>query len=426
MTMLRRLLRYLHSAVFDRSPHAELAFRLSSNGSLTWRVADDELIVTIPDPVSETLLTSSGDLFLLSDGSLLLTDAPRTYIGVQVPSPEGYISLLYDLSSRTMGQLVSDLSSDGFSIDGVSASFLGLSSTVLVEGDGDTSRSNGDHVRGFTSILWSLFSSFALELRIARFQIGEALRQMVITQAEGEWLDLWGTLYDVPRKAGDTDAAYAPTIPREAFRRRVNAFAIEQAIRDATGRDVRIEEPWGSIFRLDESALSGESRFYDGSGVGYHLILPVSYETFDWTEVLAVIERNRAAGVIVLPPETRLRAYVDATVDGTIFSSRISLFSSIILSADANRLDYMVLSGEIIARTYSSFSEERTYSLDFPETPEEIYSSSREMIGYTWGEMGEWTMFSWDADPDEVERLLRAGDRLWEYANFDLNEDLPD
>lgn len=311
MTALQRLLKYPHAAVFDKTPQAEPVLRLRSEAGLAWQVADEVLSVTSGDRV-----------------------------------------LTYGLAALTVGQLAAQLQQDGLEVGPINPEFAGLSAAVLVEGHGDQAQSNGDRLTGFKSLLWSLYSAYGRELREARTQVGEALRQMVIWQSEGEWLDLWGALYNTPRLADEDDAAYQPRIPQEAFRIRVNALAIEQAIKDATGKDVRIEEPWGSMFRLDESALSGEHKFYDGERVGYHLIRPVSRVSIDWSDVLPVIDRNRAAGVVVLDPETRLGSGIDATLDGTVWLGIQSISSAMIQIWTDSRLDYMVLSDEEITRNW--------------------------------------------------------------------------
>ncbi len=309
--VLQRLLKYPHAAVFDKSPQSEPLFRIRSAAGLTWAVADEQLVLTLPDR-----------------------------------------SLSYDLSALTVGQLSAALVADGIEVSALSSDFAGLSATVLVDGSGDQARSNGDRLSGFKSLLWSLYAGYSKELRTAGRQIPEALKQMVITQAESEWLDLWGSLYGVGRPDGDTDAEYAPKIPKEAFRIRVNALAIEKAILDITGKEVRIEEPWGSIFRLDESALSGTSKFYDGSLIGYHLIRPVSKVAMDWTDVLEVINRNRAAGVIVLDPETRLSSEIDGRIDGTVWFGATSFYGFEIPFWVDSRLDYLKLSDEEITRNW--------------------------------------------------------------------------
>lgn len=271
-TTLQRLLKYPHQAVFDKSAGGETVFRLRHPSGSTWAVADETLVVTA-----------------------------------------GVATHTYDLRNFTIATLAGALQAQGFQVQSISPQMANLSAMVLVEGRGTELESNGDQVKAFTSLLWVLLSGYATEVRHAEEQVRQALRQMIITQAEGEWLDLWGALYAVGRKQGESDAAYAPRIPREAFRIRVNARAIELAILDDTGWDVRIEEPWENIFRLDESLLSGPDKFYDGDQIGYHLIRPVTRQYVDWSIVLPIIHRNRAAGVIVLEPETAFGSIVDGT-----------------------------------------------------------------------------------------------------------------
>lgn len=271
-TTLQRLLKYPHQAVFDLSAAPNVAFRLRHPAGATWTVADEVMVVKV--------------------GSQTLT---------------------FDLASYTVATLAQSLSDAGFDVQTVSGALANLSARVLLEGVGNELQSNGDQVQAFTSLLWAMYSGYAVEVRKAEEQVEEALSQMVISQAEGEWLDLWGALYAVSRKIGEVDAAYAPRIPREAFRVRVNARAIELAIRDETGSDVRIEEPWQNIFRLDESVLSGPDKFYDGAHVGYHLIKPTTTQYVDWKQVLPIIDRNRAAGITVLDPENKFGSTVDGT-----------------------------------------------------------------------------------------------------------------
>jgi hypothetical protein len=258
-TALQRLLNSVHAAVFDKGAAAETAFRLRHANGVVWSVADRVLTVQA---------------------------------GAAAPTSHA-------LAAVTVGQLVTTLALAGYQITGLSSEFSGLSALVLVEGSGDQGVSDGDMVQGYTSLLWVLLSGYAGETLAAKAQIQQALRQMIITQAEAEWLDLWGSLYGVPRGIGELDPAYAARIPREAFRTRNNARSIEIAIMDATGYDVRIEEPWRDIFRLDESTLSGPHKLYDGITIGYHLIRPVALNSVDWDVVLPVVERNKSAGIIV-------------------------------------------------------------------------------------------------------------------------------
>lgn len=268
---MEKLLRYPHRAVFDTSAISSAVIRFDDyDGDLKWRISESVLEVDF-----------------------------------------GGIVRYFDLAGATVAQVVERLRMEQISAQVVDSDFSPLSGMVLVA-DGTDFRSDRDPIYGFSSLLWVLFYAYAKQVALARYQTVQALRQMVITQAGDEWLDLWGTLYSVDREAGERDRDYAPRIPREAFRLRVNALAIEQAIFDATGWDVRIEEPWKEIFTLDVSLLSGPDRLYDGGRIGYHLIRPVSRETVDWVKVLGVINRNRAAGVLVVEAESRRTTVIDA------------------------------------------------------------------------------------------------------------------
>lgn len=277
-----QLLRHPHRAVFDKSSISAAAIRFDDyDGQLNWRISGSVLEVEI-------------------DG----------------------LSRFYGLEGVAVGQVVERLRLSGINAVVVGSEFSPISGLVLVDEDGAW-RTDRDAVYGFTSLLWVLFYAYAKELGQGRYQVLQALRQMVITQAGDEWLDLWGSLYGVGREFGESDKRFAPRIPQEAFRLRVNAYGIEKAIFEATGWDVRIEEPWKEIFTLDVSVLSGPHRLYDGGRIGYHLIRPVSRETVDWTKVMAVIERNRAAGVLVVEAESRRAHVVDA---GGVYQVETAVF----------------------------------------------------------------------------------------------------
>lgn len=150
-------------------------------------------------------------------------------------------------------------------------------------------------------LLNTVVASYAAALDPAQAAIGEAIDQMTLAGADGEFLDYHGEIYGVLRADSETDNAYRARIKREVFRLRVNAHAIEQAILDETGWDVRIEEPWRELFRLDESRLSGGNKFYDGDHIGYHLIRPEALDNdVNWDVVLPIIDRNKPAGVIIV------------------------------------------------------------------------------------------------------------------------------
>ena len=261
-TTLQRLLKHPHAAVFDKDPLAELVLRVSHAGGSSWVVAAGVLTVV-----------AGGEEFT------------------------------YQLTGYTVNTLADAMQADGLSVARVNSRYGHLSALALVEGNSGQWLSNGDHLRVFTSLLWALLQGYSREVDAAQEQIRQALLQMVIATAEGEWLDLWGTLYGVPRMTGESDAALRIRIPREAFRLRSNPRAIEAAIKELTGKDVTILEPWMDVFALDGSLLDGPEKIQDGDRVGPFLIQPYSSGPIDWSDVLPIIERNRPAGVLVLPPK---------------------------------------------------------------------------------------------------------------------------
>jgi len=299
--VFKRLLAYPHAAVFDKAPDDSLAFRLRHPDGARWKIDDGWM-------------------------DAWAGDARHTY----------------DLSAGSVAMLVAALGADGFEVLQTNARFNGLSAMVLVDGAGDQGQSNGDHVTAFTSLLWVLFSGYAAELDVIHYQIRQALLQMVLTTADGEWLDLWGELYGVARLQYETDVAYRLRIPAEAFRLRVNALAIEKAILDITGKVVRILEPWTTVFVLDDSELDGDEKTQDSTHVGYFFIQPESGVSIDWSDVLPVIERNRPAGVLMLPPQVRNSAWI--VVDPVYGASGFSIQRRHVGNAtteDLALLDYM-------------------------------------------------------------------------------------
>lgn len=301
-TTIARLLPHPHRAVFDKSADEALAFTINRDGGLLWSIAEHQLTVVTAD---------------------------RTY--------------QYDLSLFTVGSLINRLKADRFTVAYHTSILFGRSAMVLIESSGDTNTSNGDRVMGFTSILWALYSAYSIELRRAKLQVVQAIRQMIIWQSEGEWTDVWGSLFGISRDEAEADPHYANRIPREAFRLRVNKYAIEMAIRDLTGRKVFIGETWPDMFRLDESKLSGTSRFVSDEQYRYGYIQPLAKELFDWDGVLEVIHRNKAAGVIVLPPRVEVSYFVDSALAGLIKYGILAHYGAIVRIDDGVRLDVMSL-----------------------------------------------------------------------------------
>jgi hypothetical protein len=323
-TTLQRLLRHPHAAVFDKSPIAELALRVRNPAGLTWRVADGVLHTTTVD----SLLWSGDHRF---DGSYDW--------GVTVRN--------YDLTTQTVGQLVAALRADGHDVVFENAEMAGLGASVLINSAGNQDASNGDHLTGYTSLLWCVLSPYAGEVDAAAHQVGQALRQMVLTQSDGDWLDVWAGLYGVPRRANETDAELQARIPLEVFRLRVNGLAIERAVADLTGHEVMIGEPWKRMFTLSGSALSGDDHLHDGHYYTYHVIQPVGAPGTDWASAMPVLERNKAAGIEIAAPRIQYDARhieLQPPVEYRVQAGRQDVFGSSIYGTNNQILGVMRLS----------------------------------------------------------------------------------
>lgn len=278
-TVLHRLLKYPHAAVFDPSPAPELALRLRNPAGLVWEV--------------------TGTTLHLVTGQNLAWDGTQNFNGEY---DWGLTVRDYSLLNKTVGDLADELRADGHDVVFENEAVASRGAHVLVAASGNQDTSNGDHLNAYTSLMWCLFDAYALELENANYEVDQALRQMVMTQAEDIWLDVWASLYGVPRLPGETDAQLQARIPQEVFRLRVNGLAIEKAVTNVAGETVRIDEPWKRMFELDSSALSGTHHMQDGRYYTYHVIQPVGSEGTDWSRALPVVERNKAAGIEIYAP----------------------------------------------------------------------------------------------------------------------------
>lgn len=219
MQLTSRLLDYLHR-VFSKDPAQFLALRLSYDGAMTWQVQD---------AVLTTAVTGGSGHPLSVDLTAYTVQGLANFLAIQ----QGYTIPYVDTSELSQ-----------------------LSARVLLDGGADIAGSNGDHLFGYTNVLWSYIEAVASELQTARDQIAQMLRQMSTSTAEDVWLDELGSYYAVPRLAGEVDASYGPRIITEVLRPRSNNVAIEEAIRVFTGQDTTV---------TDVVVYSGTTPDYNGA-----------------------------------------------------------------------------------------------------------------------------------------------------------------
>jgi hypothetical protein len=272
MKLTQKLLGYLNRA-FSRDPVQFMALRISYDGAMVWTIEDAVLTTTV------TGGTGTSHVVQLSDYNLAqLANYFAALPGYSVP----------------------------FQISGTAST---LSARVLMDGTGDQVLSNGDHLYAYTSLTWAFLEASAYELKHAREQIYQMLRQMVVPTAEDEWLDEIGGYYNVRRQDGEIDSTYGPRIIYEVIRPRNNNKAIELAISQATGglpskvTDVTIP---GDISPLYNGDIDHDgSRLYNATGKYRRNLFDVEY-AFDLegaediapfqARVLGIIDQFRSAG----------------------------------------------------------------------------------------------------------------------------------
>lgn len=303
-TMLERLLGHLHRAVFDVSPDKVDAFYLNGPLGSSWVAKDENFDITFADGTT----------------------------------------LHYDLNNFTIAQFINQLSQDGMIVTKVNPDTRFFSGITMLELTGEAGKDNP--VTLYRDILHAIFGAYSREMRAAQDAVVNGINQMFIPTADNGFLDTWGSMFGVPRGTDDDDT-YRIKIPREAFRIRVNSYAIEQTVKDLTGYDVTIQEPWRDVFRLDNSYLSGADRLYDGTNVGYFIVQPTAAGNVDWKVVLPIIQSNLAAGITVLKPTVNTTYYVKDPLDGTIWWQTWSIYGTWVKTDTLPRLDNgLILSGD--------------------------------------------------------------------------------
>lgn len=276
MRLTQKLISFIHR-VFDKDPVQFLALRIQYDGGLTWQVSEGTLVTTVTGGSGQNLSISLSQYTI---GAL------ANFIGAQ----HGYTIAYVDRSELSL-----------------------LSSLVLIDGSNDISLSNGDHLYGYQSPLWSYMESQSNELEQAETQIGEMLKQMSTPTAGDVWLDELGGYYGVPRQQGEQDSNYGPRIVAEVLRPRSNNVALEMAISAYTGQPTTVTDvvEYGSTFPLYNGAITRNGAYhYNASARPIYGLFDVQYaydllngsdpSAFAQT-VIGIISRYRAAG-------TQLRA----------------------------------------------------------------------------------------------------------------------
>ncbi|EEK4464914.1 hypothetical protein GNM83_18970 [Salmonella enterica] len=298
-SMLEKLLSHLHRAVFDTTADTLVAFYLDGPVGSSWVAINENFDITFAD---------------------------------------GSVTSL-DLNKFAVWQLIDELEKLGMTVTSQNAEARYFSGITMLELSGKAGEPQP--ITLYKDILHAIFGAYSREMRIASDQVGQALNQLEIPKADDGFLDQWGDQFGISRE-GLSDADYRIKIPQEAFRVRVNSYAIEKAIKDETGYDITLDEPWRDIFRLDESMLSGASRLYKEGDVGYFLVQPVSFTPLSdeqWSKIYPIIDRNIAAGVMRLEAGNNGRELIQDPLAGNIWWQTWSIRTTYVYAPSMPRLD---------------------------------------------------------------------------------------
>lgn len=328
MQLTQKLLSYLHR-IFDKDPGQFLALRLSYAGGMTWTIADAMLTTTV-------------------------TGGPGQPLTV-------------DLTQYTLGRLYAFLAAQpGYRVIYGDRSTLSLlSARVLVDGTNDIAKSNGDHLYGYTSVLWSYLESQAQELQAAEAQIVEMLKQMSTKTAQAEWLDEIGGYYAVPRLQGELDASYGPRIIAEVLRPRGNNVAMEAAIKVYTGQSAKVTDVtlYGATFPLYDGTITHDGTYHHDAVTaplyglfdveyGYDLLNGADIAQFQQI-VVDLIDRLRDAGThlrsVLLRASNISDAFTAPTDTGAIPWGGALILNDTLTAPDDSQFD--------VATTLASFAD---------------------------------------------------------------------
>lgn len=265
--LTQKLLLNLHR-VFDKDPYQQLALRLQYDGSaMTWRIANGVLTTTITG--------GSG-----SNQSIALSNLTIATLADFLAGLPGYSVPFQDASS-----------------------YADLSALVLIDGTNNLDTSNGDHIYGYTTLLWAYLEASGSELGAAQAQIPEMLDQMAIPTADNEWVDEHGSYYDVPRNQGELDSAYGPRIISQVLQPRGNNVAIAMAIQANAplATRVRVIDSINDPFSIIYNGLinfNGLALFDAGGGGSLHGFFDVDFsydfstDVIGQTAYIAIIENT--------------------------------------------------------------------------------------------------------------------------------------
>ena len=158
----------------------------------------------------------------------------------------GASTTTWSLSAYTLMQLALALGSAGIgvTITGFpTAARQVLGAIVLVDGSSIAIAAGSPVIlSGYTRRSWTFLDTAAKELTLARIAVEAAPAEIAVNTADGTWLDLQGTYYDIKRMPGETDASYSARIVFEITLPRGNNVSLAICIERYTGLACTVDD----------------------------------------------------------------------------------------------------------------------------------------------------------------------------------------
>src|SRR5579872_2546649 len=167
----------------------------------------------------------------------------RTFSIVAVENSLALFSISFDdpydsIKSITIRQLYNALiASKAVSVQNLNIALSGLGLTALVEGTFDLYTTNFSNVNASTSLLWSIFRPLAYVLEQAKGDLEIAIQQLGFITAQGDFLDYWGTIFNISRYPNEPDYEYSTRLLWETVKPRLNNVALENILKQGIGYD---------------------------------------------------------------------------------------------------------------------------------------------------------------------------------------------